>query len=170
MCGSRHYGNHHWARRSDWEDRETWDDREAASSPMATPAAPATPSDQLLVSDADRQVVIDRLSRHTADGRLTLDEFEGRVDEVVRARTRAQLEAALRDLPSLEPPMPPWRGQRRRPGIPVPLLVVAAIVAVTVVSQAFVWVLIPVGFWFFGGCHGRARRRTGDQDRQLTTV
>src|SRR5581483_11610169 len=55
------------------------------------------------VSDDDRQTVIDRLREHTAAGRLTLDEFDARVGEVMKSRTVAELRETLRDLPL---PMP----------------------------------------------------------------
>lgn len=54
-------------------------------------------------SDADRQRVIDSLQRHTAAGRLTLDEFSERVGAVVAARTLQDLAATTVDLPAEEP-------------------------------------------------------------------
>ncbi len=63
------------------------------------------------VGDADRQAVIDILRAHTGAGRLTLDEFSDRAGEVFAARTRAELEATLRDLPSVAArPLPPPPG------------------------------------------------------------
>ena len=52
------------------------------------------------ISDADRQSIIDRLREHTAAGRLTLDEFDDRVTEVMQARTVGDLRQTLRELPS----------------------------------------------------------------------
>ena len=54
-------------------------------------------------SDEDRQRVIDSLQRHTAAGRLTLDEFSERVGAVVSARTLQDLAATTVDLPAEEP-------------------------------------------------------------------
>jgi hypothetical protein len=51
------------------------------------------------VSDADRAVVADRLARHFGDGRLDKAEFDQRLDRALRAKTRADLIALLRDLP-----------------------------------------------------------------------
>ncbi len=53
----------------------------------------------LRVSDADRDVVVARLHNEAALGRLTLAEFEDRVEEALASRTSADLKAALRDLP-----------------------------------------------------------------------
>ncbi len=50
-------------------------------------------------SDADREAVIERLSRSFAAGRLDVDEFEERVAKACEARTMAELTALIRDLP-----------------------------------------------------------------------
>jgi hypothetical protein len=50
-------------------------------------------------SDADRQRVIDALQRHTAAGRLTLDEFAERAGTVFAAKTLQELTLATADLP-----------------------------------------------------------------------
>ncbi|MBV9951830.1 MAG: DUF1707 domain-containing protein [Acidimicrobiia bacterium] len=101
------------------------------------------------MSDSDRQAVIDALQRHTGDGRLTLDEFEERVDEVLEARTRADLDATLRELPSLrgDAPHRPSRGH-------APLRAVAAFVLVALLVTGHFWVLIPLAFFIFRA-HGR---------------
>ena len=57
-----------------------------------------------LVADADRTTAADELRQHHDSGRLTLDEFESRLAEVHTARTRGDLEHALRQLPRSEPP------------------------------------------------------------------
>jgi len=51
-------------------------------------------------SDADRQGVIARLERHTAAGRLSLDEFTSRVDQALAARTLGELHLITHDLPT----------------------------------------------------------------------
>jgi class 3 adenylate cyclase len=50
------------------------------------------------VSDADRQSVVDRLSRAVGDGLVTLDEFADHAGAAYAARTRAELERVTRDL------------------------------------------------------------------------
>jgi class 3 adenylate cyclase len=59
------------------------------------------------IADADRERVVEVLRRHTADGRLTLDEFADRVGTVFDARTQQELEIVLSDLPTDETPAPP---------------------------------------------------------------
>jgi hypothetical protein len=56
-----------------------------------------------LVADSDRATAADELRQHYDSGRLTLEEFENRLAEVHTARTRGDLEHALRQLPRSEP-------------------------------------------------------------------
>jgi class 3 adenylate cyclase len=58
------------------------------------------------VSDADRNQAVELLRRHTADGRLTLDEFSERVGLAFSARTQADLEQVMADLPAVQAPVP----------------------------------------------------------------
>jgi hypothetical protein len=55
---------------------------------------------ELLVSDTERDGVVVDLRRHHVDGRLTLEEFSRRAEHAYAARTRAQLDELLRDLPA----------------------------------------------------------------------
>src|SRR5260221_8186897 len=66
------------------------------------------------VSDTDRQAVIDRLREHTSAGRLTLDEFDSRVGEVMQGRTVADLRETLRDLPLPMPVLATQKGLDRQ--------------------------------------------------------
>jgi hypothetical protein len=51
------------------------------------------------VGDADREAVAAQLREHYADGRLTLDELNERLGQAFAAKTRADLNTVLRDLP-----------------------------------------------------------------------
>jgi hypothetical protein len=57
------------------------------------------------VGDADRDAVAAQLREHYADGRLTLDELNERLDHTFAAKTTADLEAVLRDLPHVPRPV-----------------------------------------------------------------
>ena len=63
-------------------------------------------------SDDDRQRVVLALERHTAAGRLTLDEYADRVDQALAARTRGQLAEVTADLPAEPDPAGPGDGVR----------------------------------------------------------
>jgi hypothetical protein len=57
------------------------------------------------VGDADRDAVAAQLREHYADGRLTLDELNERLDQAFAAKTRADLTTVLRDLPYVSRPL-----------------------------------------------------------------
>jgi hypothetical protein len=55
------------------------------------------------VSDADRDAVAAQLREHYAQGRLTMDELNERLDRVFAARTNLELAAVTADLPYASP-------------------------------------------------------------------
>ena len=57
------------------------------------------------VSDTDREAVAAQLREHYAQGRLSLDELNERLDRAFASRTRADLDAVTSDLPYAAP----WR-------------------------------------------------------------
>jgi hypothetical protein len=67
-------------------------------------------------SDDDRQRVVLALERHTAAGRLTLDEYADRVDRALAARTRGQLAEVTADLPAEPDPTGPGDRVRHAAG------------------------------------------------------
>jgi hypothetical protein len=50
-------------------------------------------------SDSEREHTVELLQRHSVEGRLTLEEFAGRMERAYEARTRDELEQLTRDLP-----------------------------------------------------------------------
>jgi hypothetical protein len=56
------------------------------------------------VGDADREAVAAQLREHFADGRLTLEELNERLDQAFTAKTRADLNIVMRDLPQAAQP------------------------------------------------------------------
>jgi len=60
----------------------------------------------VLLSDADRELLFERLKRHAAAGTLGFEELERRVAALDGARTREAAAAVMADLPPLaaEPP------------------------------------------------------------------
>ena len=54
---------------------------------------------ELRASDEDREQVVHALERHTAAGRLSLDEHAERVERALAARTCGELADILSDLP-----------------------------------------------------------------------
>src|ERR1700722_9845465 len=71
------------------------------------------------VGDADREAIAAQLREHFADGRLTLEELNERLDQTFAAKTRADLNVVMRDLPHVARPLTDapaghasWQGTR----------------------------------------------------------
>lgn len=60
----------------------------------------------LRVGDADREAAAAALREHYAQGRLTLEEFNQRIEAAFAATMRSQLSALTRDLPPVATPAP----------------------------------------------------------------
>jgi Domain of unknown function (DUF1707)/Cell wall-active antibiotics response 4TMS YvqF len=58
------------------------------------------PAGGVRASDAERDASVERLSAAAGDGRLTLDEFSQRMEQATAARTRAELDRLVADLPA----------------------------------------------------------------------
>src|ERR1700689_2054971 len=76
----------------------TWD-----SPVLATEGTMAT-GYNVRIGDADREAITAQLREHYADGRLTLDELNERLDQTFAAKTKADLNTVMRDLPQTAPP------------------------------------------------------------------
>ncbi len=59
----------------------------------------ASDSSRLRASDADRDRVAALLQEHHAEGRLSAEEFDERLDVALHARTLGELDELLADLP-----------------------------------------------------------------------
>ena len=154
-------------------------DYEARPRDVPTVSAAVGPSrdPDLRVSQAERDVVAAALARHFADGRLTVEEYEERVEAALAARTGRDLEPLLADLPAADPRAPTRpadrRHQPRRPWTPhgVPSARVVAVAAVVVLAIATgwwaLWLLWPA-LALTGGCgfgYGRRVARANFQAR-----
>jgi hypothetical protein len=120
-----------------------------------------SPATNLRVSDAERNEVADKLSRHFADGRLDQSEFKERLDAAMSAKTQNDLSGLFDDLPRLGEDPPPRPPRRRRL---IPFLVMVAIIAVAAGSTiSFLhflripWLLIAIVAFFVWHRGGRRR-------------
>jgi Domain of unknown function (DUF1707)/Cell wall-active antibiotics response 4TMS YvqF len=57
---------------------------------------------EIRASDSEREHTVELLRRHSVEGRLTLEEFAGRIERAYDARTRDELEELTRDLPETQ--------------------------------------------------------------------
>jgi fatty acid desaturase len=127
----------------------------------------------LRASDEDRNRVVDELRTHAADGRLTVEELEERVQRALAARTVGELTGLTRDLPDRgSAPASRRRRRSRRPDVRIFVAVMALLVAIWALTGAGyfwpVWPLVGWGFFVFGprdhlgfpACHpnGSSRR------------
>ena len=101
----------------------------------------------LRASDADRERSAERLRTAAAEGRLTPDELEQRLERAFGARTEAELQPLTADLPPAASPRAPApaRERRRRRGPDPDHL--RAYIAVNVMLVA-IWALTGAGYFW----------------------
>ncbi|MGZ8743670.1 MAG: DUF1707 SHOCT-like domain-containing protein [Nocardioides sp.] len=129
-------------------------------------------SEHLRLSDAERDLAAADLGEHYALGRLSVEEHGERLDRIWAARTRGELGPIFADLPGSvaagSPVMTPaaaarpvhgTRSPRRFRGLPIPLVVLLAVLlAVTLVAHLPL-ILIGLAVWFLisrKGCSSHA--------------
>jgi hypothetical protein len=94
----------------------------------------------LRVSDAERQDVAERLSKHYADGRLDQNEFNERLEQAMSAKTRSDLGGLFIDLPNTEGEPAPVRRQRwSGPHLHYVLIVVLVLVLASALVHSVLW-------------------------------
>jgi hypothetical protein len=64
-------------------------------------------TDSMRVGDSERESVAAELREHYAQGRLTLEDFNQRLDAALAAKTRGDLDRLISDLPHVNPPGAP---------------------------------------------------------------
>jgi hypothetical protein len=147
------------------------------------------PSEQLRVSDTDRESALQALGEHMSVGRLTLDEYGDRSAKVTASKTRGDLGEVFADLPAPHPVFdgkaaPPPQAAAEpvpaKPSGPVewsdrPLAQRGTAAAVPIAVLVAIVVGITTGFWWLfaipivltmvgGGLWGQEWRDRG-QDR-----
>jgi len=107
------------------------------------------PRDRTLrVGDKERDAVSDILRQRHLEGRLDADEFHARLDRCLAAKTYAELDALIADLPREEAGRRGGQSRTWRPWpLPVLLLPVALIAAIAFGGH-LVWLALPLLFFF----------------------
>src|SRR5215218_7273531 len=98
------------------------------------------PDPTLLASDAERERHAELLREHAAQGRLTVDELEERLDRVYAARTHGELAPVVADLPAPRPRRPAPSRSRPRPEL-------AAFLAVNLMLIV-IWAATGAGYFW----------------------
>jgi hypothetical protein len=134
-------------------------------------------SDQSIrLSDAERDAAAAALGEHFAQGRLTADEHDDRLEQVWKAKTRGEIAPIFRDLPSpyaaVAVPIPSgepryWDSGLRpfRRGVPAPLLVVLAVLIVMSAIGHFPFFLLGLAALWFVVLRHRGPRRAYAAER-----
>lgn len=122
----------------------------------------------LLASDAERDAAVERLRQGAAEGRLSADELEERVERAFRARTHGELDAILADLP--RPRRARRRSKARRAELTVFAWTAVLLIGIWALSgMGYFWPAWPIlgwGFFILVPCgspsrsHHRRRRAT----------
>jgi hypothetical protein len=100
----------------------------------------------LRLSDADRERALGALKAHYAEGRLSTDELEARVENIYRSGTRSEVAIHLLDLPlrGVRQLIVSWAERLRRAVMRLHLFTYATVNA----SLVAIWALIGQGvFW-----------------------
>ena len=128
----------------------------------------------LRIGDAERDTAIAALSRHYADGRLTSQEHEERIELAMNARTDADLGTLFADLPRFDD-----AAARRRPGVQLrsyrllrlmPIAVIA-IVGTAILLHALPFILlVPLAFLVMRFAFGRGWQRGCGVGRRFDAV
>jgi hypothetical protein len=104
----------------------------------------------LRVGDKEREAVSEILRQRHLEGRLDADEFQARLDRCLAAKTYAELDELIADLPRDEAerrragPSWTWRPWPR-PFLFLPLVLIAAIA----LGAHVAWLLVPLFFFLF---------------------
>lgn len=108
------------------------------------------PRDRTLrVGDKERDAVSEILKQRHLEGRLDSDEFQGRLERCLAAKTYAELDALIADFPP--EPGEFRRATQRSTWRPRPLpflLLPLALVAAVATSGHLAWLAVPLFFFF----------------------
>ena len=119
---------------------------------------------ELLASDADRDRVAERLRTAAGEGRLTPAELEERLEGAFSARTDAELEPLVADLPTSRPVRE--RRPARRPDLGPFVFVSLMLVGIwALTGMGYFWPVWPIAGWGIsfvgpGRLRGPCRRRS----------
>lgn len=118
------------------------------------------PADDLRASDAEREATIASLRTHAGEGRLSLDELDGRIEAAYAATARRDLAAITADLPRAPRPRADARAEFRE-HLRTYLGVMALLVAIwALTGMGYFWPVWPALGWGIGVMSHASAART----------
>ena len=102
----------------------------------------------LRAADADREAVADTLREQHLAGRLDTDELQERIERCYAAKTYAELDAVIVDLPRPQPRTRPRTNGSRWPRVALFPLMPLLLVALVLSHGHLLWLAVPLVFWF----------------------
>ncbi|HTP20131.1 MAG TPA: DUF1707 domain-containing protein [Solirubrobacteraceae bacterium] len=129
----------------------------------------------LRCADSDREAVADILREQHVAGRLDSDELQERIDRCYSAKTYAELDAVVADLPREQPQPNRGRGGWMWPRFALVPLLLIALVALS--HGHLFWLAVPLVFFLFvrpmlwrSGRHMCGRRYPATGSRSPSTI
>jgi Domain of unknown function (DUF1707) len=103
---------------------------------------------ELRAADADRERTAETLRAAAAEGRLSSEELEERLEVAFAARTEAELARLVEDLPAAPRPRPSARSPRHRGELRAFLATSALLLAIWALTGAgYFWPVWPILGW-----------------------
>ena len=112
----------------------------------------------LRAADADRDGVAETLREQHLAGRIDTDELQERIERCYAAKTYAELDALLADLPR-DPDSRPT--PHHAPRLALLPLIVLLIVVLALSHGHVLWLAVPFAFFFFIGPRRQYRMSSG---------
>lgn len=115
----------------------------------------------LRAADADRDAVAGTLREQHLAGRIDTDELQERIDRCYAAKTYADLDALVDDLPAEEQSTPERTVRRGIPRVALLPVLPLLIAALAFSHGRVLWLAVPLAFFFLSGPLRRARMSAG---------
>jgi hypothetical protein len=103
----------------------------------------------LRAADADRETVAEKLRSEHLAGRIDTEELQERIERCYAAKTYADLDALLEDLPAEERSTRERTGRRRAPRVGQLPVLPLLILALALSHGRVLWLAVPLAFFFF---------------------
>ena len=101
----------------------------------------------LRIGDAERDEAATQLSEHFVAGRLTIDEFNERLDRALTAKTADQLSRIMTDLPKLPKPSPEPARRAGEPGVAARYAALALLAVLVVLWMSALTLMFRHGYY-----------------------